>query len=91
MRSWEMSTASGVPDDHPCPPSPDGTVARFATGDALPDGRTLGSVTGDSRTLKGGGDGLPEEVPTLLPRIRAEPPAGGDTGGDTGGDAQAAE
>ena len=58
--------------------SPEGRIARFASGDKLPDGRTLVSVTDNSLTL-GGGD-LPEEVLTLFPRIRTEPFA--DDGGD---------
>ena len=48
--------------------SPEGGVARLAPGDTLPDGRTLVSVT-DNRLILGG-DGLPEEVLTLFPRVR---------------------
>ena len=61
--------------------SPDGGVARFAPGDTLPDGRTLVSVTDNSLTLQG--EDLREEVLSLFPRVRMEPPAGdrGDTAG----------
>ena len=52
--------------------SPEGGVGRFAPGDTLPDGRTLVSVTDNSLTLKG--DGRSEEVLTLFPPVRAEPP-----------------
>ena len=48
--------------------SPEGGVARLAPGDTLPDGRTLVSVT-DNRLILGG-EGLPEEVLTLFPRVR---------------------
>ena len=48
--------------------SPEGGVARLAPGDTLPDGRTLVSVT-DNRLILGG-DGRPEEVLTLFPRVR---------------------
>ena len=48
--------------------SPEGGVARLAPGDTLPDGRTLVSVS-DNRLILGG-DGLPEEVLTLFPRVR---------------------
>ena len=51
--------------------TPQGGVARFAPGDALPDGRTLVSVTDNSLTLKG--DDLPEEVLTLFPPVRSGP------------------
>ena len=62
--------------------SPDGGVARFVPGNTLPDGRTLVSVTDNRLTLRG--DGLHEEVLSLFPRVRAEPPAG-DRGDATGG------
>lgn len=48
--------------------SPEGGVVRMASGDVLPDGRTLVSVTGNSITLEAGD--LPEEVLTLFPRAR---------------------
>ena len=67
--------------------APGGGVARFAPGDTLPDGRTLVSVTDNSLTLKG--DGLPEEVLTLFPRIQRESLAVGS--GDDGGDLQSAQ
>ena len=67
--------------------SPDGGVARFAPGDSLPDGRTLVSVTDNSLTLRG--EDLHEEVLSLFPRIRMEPPAGNR--GDTVGDSRSAE
>ena len=57
--------------------APQGGVARFAAGDALPDGRTLVSVTDNSLTLKG--DDLPEEVLTLFPPVRSEPLKGDDS------------
>ena len=61
--------------------SPDGGVARIAPGDTLPDGRTLVSVTDNSLTLRS--EALREEVLSLSPRVRMEPPAGerGDTNG----------
>ena len=62
--------------------SPGGGVARFLPGDTLPDGRTLVSVTDNSLTLRG--DGLPEEVLSLFPRVGAAAPAG-ERGGNTGG------
>ena len=62
--------------------SPDGGVARFAPGDTLPDGRTLVSVTDNSLTLRG--EDLREEVLSLFPRVRLEPPAG-DCGDTIGG------
>ncbi len=57
--------------------SPEGGVTRFAPGDALPDGRTLVSVTDNSLTLKG--ENLHEEVLTLFPPIRSEPVIGDDS------------
>ena len=57
--------------------APEGGVARFAPGDALPDGRTLVSVTDNSLTLKGADSS--EEVLTLFPRIRSEPLVTGDS------------
>jgi len=69
--------------------SPEGGVARYTPGDALPDGRTLVSVTDNSLTLKG--DDTPEEVLTLFPRIRQEPVFGDDSppAGGAGGDPDA--
>ena len=67
--------------------SPDGGVARFAPGDTLPDGRTLVSVTDNSLKLRG--DGPHEEVLSLFPRVRTEPPAGGR--GDAAGGSRSAE
>ena len=67
--------------------SPDGGVARFAPGDTLPDGRTLVSVADNSLTL--GGEDLPEEVLSLFPRARMEPPDGGRD--DTTGGSLSAE
>lgn len=52
----------------------EGGTARFAPGDALPDGRTLVSVADNSLTLRGADSS--EEVLTLFPRIRLEPSAG---------------
>ena len=62
--------------------SPGGGVDRFVPGDTLPDGRTLVSVTDNSLTLRG--DGLPEEVLSLFPRVGADVPAD-ERGGDAGG------
>ena len=67
--------------------SPDGGVARFAPGDTLPDGRTLVSVTDNSLTLRS--EDLREEVLSLFPRVRMEPPAGDR--GDTAGGSRSAE
>ena len=67
--------------------SPEGGVARFAPGDTLPDGRTLVSVTDNSLTLRG--EDMPEEVLSLFPRVRMEPPAGDR--GDTAGGSRSAE
>ena len=67
--------------------SSDGGVARFAPGDTLPDGRTLVSVTDNSVTLQG--EDLREEVLSLFPRVRTEPPAGDS--GDAGGVSRSAE
>ena len=67
--------------------SPDGGVARFAPGDILPDGRTLVSVTDNRLTLQG--EDLREEVLSLFPRARTEPPAGDR--GDTAGGSRSAE
>ena len=54
--------------------APEGGVARYAPGEALPDGRSLVSVTGNSLTLKG--DDSPEEVLLLFPRLRSDPSVG---------------
>ena len=62
--------------------SPEGPVVRVGPGEALPDGRILVSVTDNSLTLQG--DGLPEEVLTLFPRIRTEPPASDSVDDDDG-------
>ena len=67
--------------------APDGGVARFAPGDTLPDGRTLVSVTDNSLTLRS--EDLHEEVLSLFPRVRMEPPAGDR--GDTAGGSRSAE
>ena len=48
--------------------SPESGIARLVPGDVLPDGRILVSVTDNSLIL--GGNGLPEEVLTLFPRVR---------------------
>ena len=53
---------------------PQGAVARVVPGQKLPDGHTLVSVTDNSLTLEG--DNQHEEVLTLFPRVRAEPPPG---------------
>ena len=69
--------------------APEGGVARFASGDTLPDGRTLVSVTDNSLTLKG--EDSSEEVLTLFPPVRPEPLAGAGPSpaghGDGGADA----
>ena len=64
---------------------PEGGVARFAPGDALPDGRTLVSVADNRLTLKG--EDSSEEVLTLFPRIRSEPAIGDDAPRSGGADA----
>ena len=70
--------------------SPEGGVARYTLGEALPDGRTLVSVTDNSLTLRG--DDTSAEVLMLFPRIRSEPPAGDQDspGDDASGDSDAA-
>ncbi len=49
---------------------PDGKLSRLAGGDALPDGRTLVSVTGNSLTLED--SDRHRDVLPLFPRIRTE-------------------
>ena len=61
--------------------SPEGGITRLTLGSTLPDGRALVSVTDDGIVL--GGDGQPEEVLTLFPRVR---PTGADESGASGGE-----
>ena len=49
---------------------PDGDIVRMLPGDTLPDGRTLVSVSDNRLTLAG--EGRPEEVLTLFPRLSTE-------------------
>ena len=54
--------------------APEGGVARYAPGDALPDGRALVSVTDNSLTLKG--DDTPRKCSRCFPDFgRSRPPA----------------